>query len=334
MIVPPTHPKTASLPYHWLAGAVKELARQAGDTDARHLLHRAVGSVKVSDPEGSLESGLARGGHHVTSASVRAVEGWWLRGLVALTLVLMCVASPLLSAQPSSPDPSGAKIPIIVLDPGHGGADVGSRGPTGLLEKDITLQVATEAARFIEQLLGLRAVLTRTDDSAVPLETRAALTNRSGGDLFISIHVAASFGPMRRDFQALYFEDVQGISLRTRDEPKPRARPDRGGQAQPGANLLAQAVVWEQAQLEFLETSQIFARLLYKNLRAQVAEEGHGIFGLPLLLLRWIRMPAVLLDLGSLSNPAFEDKLRDEAYLQRVALGIAQAVNDYYALQR
>jgi N-acetylmuramoyl-L-alanine amidase len=73
---------------------------------------------------------------------------------------------------------------------------------------------------------------------------------------------------------------------------------------------------------------------LYKNLRAQVAEEGHGIFGLPLLLLRWIRMPAVLLDLGSLSNPAFEDKLRDEAYLQRIALGIAQAVNDYYALQR
>src|SRR5215831_2131958 len=115
MIVPPAHPKTAWLPYHWCAGAVKELARQAGDTDAPPPLHRAVWSVKVSDPESSLESGLARGGHRVTSASVGAVEGGRLCGLVAVTLVLMCVASPLLSAQPSSPDPTGAKIPVIVL---------------------------------------------------------------------------------------------------------------------------------------------------------------------------------------------------------------------------
>jgi N-acetylmuramoyl-L-alanine amidase len=270
----------------------------------------------------------------VTSAILRSVEGWRLRRLVAVTVAMMCIASPWLYAQPSSPGPTGAKTLIIVLDPGHGGADVGSRGPSGLLEKDVTLQVATEAARFIEQLLGLRAVLTRTDDSAVPLETRAALANRSGGDLFISIHVAASLGPTRRDFQTLYFEDVQGTDVRTRDETKPRARPARGGQAQVGASLPPQVVVWEQAQWEFLETSQIFARLLYKNLRGQVAEEGHGIFGLPLLLLRWVRMPAVLLDLGSLSHPALEERLRDEAYLQRAALGIAQAVNDYYALQR
>ena len=67
---------------------------------------------------------------------------------------------------------------------------------------------------------------------------------------------------------------------------------------------------------------------------AQVAEEGRGVFGLPILLLRWVRMPAVLLDIGSLSDPGFEAKLRDDAYLQRAALGIAQAVNDYQALQR
>jgi N-acetylmuramoyl-L-alanine amidase len=74
--------------------------------------------------------------------------------------------------------------------------------------------------------------------------------------------------------------------------------------------------------------------MLHKNLRAQVGEEGRGVFGLPILLLRWVRTPAVLVDLGSLSDPAFADKLRDEAYLQRAALGIAQAVNDYQALQR
>jgi N-acetylmuramoyl-L-alanine amidase len=94
------------------------------------------------------------------------------------------------------------------------------------------------------------------------------------------------------------------------------------------------AILWDQAQLDFLETSQMLARLLDINLRAQVAEEGRGVFGLPILLLRWVRMPAVLLDIGSLSDPGFEAKLRDDVYVQRAALGIAQAVNDYQALQR
>jgi N-acetylmuramoyl-L-alanine amidase len=78
----------------------------------------------------------------------------------------------------------------------------------------------------------------------------------------------------------------------------------------------------------------LFARLLDKNLRAQVGDDGRGVFGLPILLLRWVRMPAVLLDLGAINAPGFEAKLRDDAYLQRAALGIAQAVNDYQALQR
>jgi N-acetylmuramoyl-L-alanine amidase len=93
-------------------------------------------------------------------------------------------------------------------------------------------------------------------------------------------------------------------------------------------------VLWDRAQVEFVDMSQTFARLLYRNLRAQVGDEGRGVFGLPILPLRWVRMPAVLLDLGSLSDPQFADRLRDEAYVQRVALGIAQAVNDYEALRR
>jgi N-acetylmuramoyl-L-alanine amidase len=93
------------------------------------------------------------------------------------------------------------------------------------------------------------------------------------------------------------------------------------------------AILWDRAQLDFFNTSQMLARLLDKNLRAQVAEEGRGVFGLPILLLRWVRMPAVLLDIGALSDPGFEAKLRDDAYLERAALGIAQAINDYQALR-
>jgi N-acetylmuramoyl-L-alanine amidase len=257
---------------------------------------------------------------------------WLIRATVA---GLMLLAAPLASVgQPVSLPLPDAKIPVVVLDPGRGGSNLGVQGPTGLLEKDITLQLATEAGRLIEELLGVRVVLTRTDDSDVPLDARAALANQSDGDLFISICAGGSLAMTRHEFQILYFDD-----LRERSSTAPASTPVRVDAGEQGprrrdAAALSQAILWDQAQLEFLDTSQMFARMLYQNMRAQVAEEGRGVYGLPILLLSWVRMPAVLLDVGSLSDPGFHTKLRDEAYLQRAALGIAQAVNDYQALRR
>jgi N-acetylmuramoyl-L-alanine amidase len=265
-------------------------------------------------------------------------SGWLENGHAALCLTVIVVLTTgmiprWLAAQPAPTLLPSEQVMIIVLDPGHGGDDAGVRGPSGLLEKDITLQVATEAARLIEQLLGLRAILTRTDDSTVPLETRAARANQTGGDLFLSIHTGGSFAAVRREFQTYYFEDARGPSWPRREETRARAQLVRSSVGQSDVSVPPQAVLWDDAQREFLETSPTFARLLSSNLRAQVAEEGRGVFGLPLLLLRWIRMPAVLVELGSLRDPTFEAQLRDDAYLQRVALGIAQAVNDFHALQ-
>jgi N-acetylmuramoyl-L-alanine amidase len=267
-----------------------------------------------------------------TSGQPQAQWGWFI--IVAVAWLAMLVAPSTLVAQPSPSPLPDARIPIVVLDPGRGGANQGTHGPTGLLEKDITLQVATEAGRLIEELLGVRVVLTRSDDAEVPLEARAALANQAGGDLFISIYTGGSLAPTRREFQTFYFDDLQGSSPSGREPANERELSGQRGQRRREAGEPSQTILWDQAQLDFLETSQMFARILHNNLRAQVAEEGRGIFGLPILLLRWVRMPAVLLDLGSLNDPSFEAKLRDEAYLQRAALGIAQAVNDYQALQR
>ena len=258
------------------------------------------------------------------------------RWLLTITpVVMMALAATAASvAQPSTPMLVEERVPIIVLDPEHGGTDQGARGPTGLLEKDLTLQVATEAGRLIEELLGLRVVLTRTDDSVIPLEVRAALANEAGGDLFISICTGGSLTPRRRGFQAFYFDELQGGLPAVREQANNPQRPSQEEQRLRGEDGPPKPVPWDQAQLEFIETSQTFARMLHKNLRAQVGEEGRGVFGLPILLLRWVRMPAVLVDLGSLSDPDFANKLRDEAYLQRAALAIAQAIDDYQALQR
>jgi N-acetylmuramoyl-L-alanine amidase len=268
----------------------------------------------------------------IARISAQARRGRLIIAAVAC-LAMLEARSTLVAQLPSLPLPND-KIPTVVLDPGRGGSNQGAQGSTGLLEKDITLQVATEAGRLIEELLGMSVVLTRTDDSEVPLEARAGLANQAGGNLFISIHASGSVAATRREFQTFYFDDLQERSSSERESANARDVSGEGGQRRRGAGALPQAVLWDQAQRDFFDPSQMFARILYNNLRAQVAEEGRGVFGLPILLLRWVRMPAVLLDLGSLSDPGFEAKLRDDAYLQRAALGIAQAVNDYHALQR
>jgi N-acetylmuramoyl-L-alanine amidase len=267
-----------------------------------------------------------------TSGSFRAQCRWY----IAVTVIgLTLLAVPLtLRGQPSPAPQTDEMIPVVVLDPGRGGSNVGASGATGLLEKDVTLQLATAAGRLIEELLGARVVLTRTDDSDVPLDVRAALANQAGGDLFISLHASGSLGATRREFQTFYFEHPQERPPTGREPDGARDAAGEGGLRRHRPVVPPRAILWDQAQFEFLDASQLLARLLDKNLRAQVGEEGRGVFGLPILLLRWVRMPAVLLDIGAISDPGFEAKLRDDVYLQRAALGIAQAVNDYQALQR
>jgi N-acetylmuramoyl-L-alanine amidase len=276
--------------------------------------------------------GFFGGGQAVTVGTSGPFQARWRWLTVVMVAGLTVLASPLRSApQPLlSPLPDEA-IPVVVLDPGRGGSNLGVRGPTGLLEKDITLQLAMQAGRLIEELLGARVVLTRTDDSDVALDARAALANQVGGDLFISICAGGSLAATRREFQTFYFDDLPDGTPAQRAPTNEREFAGEAGGWR-GVGAKSQLLLWDQAQAEFSDTSQMFARLLYKNLRTQVAEEGRGVFGLPILLLRWVRMPAVLLDVGSLSDPGFEAKLRDDAYLQRAALGIAQAINDYQAL--
>ena len=126
----------------------------------------------------------------VTSRQLRTRWRWFIS--VAVGCLVMLAAPAMLVAQSAPPPKTEERIPIVVLDPGRGGANRGTQGPTGLLEKDLTLQVATEAGRLIDELLGVRVVLTRTDDSEVSLEARAELANQAGGDLFISIHIGGS----------------------------------------------------------------------------------------------------------------------------------------------
>jgi N-acetylmuramoyl-L-alanine amidase len=102
---------------------------------------------------------------------------------------------PAPGADSFSPAPSA--LGTVVIDPGHGGANTGAKGPGGFLEKDLTLAVSVRLARLLREEIGCRVVLTRETDQALSLPERTAIANRERAGLFVSVHANAS--PPARD---------------------------------------------------------------------------------------------------------------------------------------
>ncbi|HEV2115493.1 MAG TPA: N-acetylmuramoyl-L-alanine amidase, partial [Terriglobales bacterium] len=108
------------------------------------------------------------------------------------------------SGSPTLTRALGLKIARIVIDPGHGGHDTGTIGPEGLEEKNVVLDVGLRLRKLIQQRMGSEVVMTRSDDTFIPLEERTAIANERNADLFISIHANASRDESARGIEVYY----------------------------------------------------------------------------------------------------------------------------------
>jgi N-acetylmuramoyl-L-alanine amidase len=221
-------------------------------------------------------------------------------------------------------DPATARFDRVVIDAGHGGDDQGARGPGGLLEKDVALDLAHRLAKQL-QSAGLAVVLTRSDDTFVPLEERRRTANAAGGDLFISIHANASRARSARGIET-YF-----ASLSASDEAA-RALADAENEAfGPAAPLLAQgdplyAILGDLLATQQLSDSQEFARSALHELAGREAVRARGVKQAPFVVLMGVQMPAVLVEVGFITNPVEERALRREQERERLVAGLVKAV--------
>ena len=161
------------------------------------------------------------------------------------------------AAEPA-PSPPPADLPAlgqsqapalrtIVIDPGHGGDEAGARGASGLLEKDVTLDVARRLKASLEGRLGIRVLLTRDDDRLVPLDERASIANNNKADLFISLHANASPRPDARGAEVFYLS-LDGYSEAARtlaQSPPATPLPALGG-----ASRSIELIAWDMAQAQ------------------------------------------------------------------------------------
>jgi N-acetylmuramoyl-L-alanine amidase len=221
----------------------------------------------------------------------------------------------------------GLKIGRIVIDPGHGGHDTGTIGPTGLMEKDLCLDVALRLGKIIEQRLpGADVVYTRSDDTFIPLEERTNIANQAKADLFISIHANSSRDQGARGIET-YYLNLKG----TAEAMEVAARENAA--AQEGVHDL-QDLVKRIAQTEKIDESKELAEDVQDSLSKRIQKSGkivknRGVRKAPFVVLIGADMPSVLTEISFLSNPADEKLLKQPEQRQRVAEGLYQGMASY-----
>lgn len=188
-------------------------------------------------------------------------------------------------------------LQCVFIDPGHGGKDPGAIGPTGLQEKYIALDVALKLKEILEGS-GVRVVVSRTGDYFIPLEERARRANSSGAQIFVSIHANAAEN-----------RGAVGIETFYLGYAGPHSSPGRRADTLPASKCLASCV--------------------QQSLATALATPDRGIKEKDLNVLRNSTIPAVLVEVGFLSNPRSERLLYRPSYRQRLAALIHRGIAAY-----
>ncbi len=205
---------------------------------------------------------------------------------------------------------------LVVIDPGHGGADTGSRGSTRVAEKDIVLDLAKQIETVAQQQQ-IDVLLTRDADLERRPKERIDIAQKNFGKLFLSLHCNASFSDRAAGIH-LYVSNSLGISQLNR-LPMNRDDISRDG-----------ATIQALFQEEFLLQSRQFAIMLQAELEP-LSPAPISLTEIPVATLAAVYMPAVLIEIGYLSNEIDEARLTDPDHLTSLATEIVQAIQAYIA---
>ncbi len=220
----------------------------------------------------------------------------------------------------------GLKIGKIVIDPGHGGHDTGTIGPKGLQEKDLVLDVSRRLGKLLTTRLGSEVVYTRSDDTFIPLETRTAIANQEGADLFVSVHANSSHDPDARGVETYY--------LNFTSSPEALEVAARENAVSEKTIHELQDLVKKIALKEKIEESQEFAGDVESSLHSGLAVKNpglrdRGVKKAPFIVLIGANMPSILAEISFVSNPGDERKLRAPEYRQRIAESLYRGIAKY-----
>jgi N-acetylmuramoyl-L-alanine amidase len=220
--------------------------------------------------------------------------------------------------------PAGT-LRVIVIDAGHGGSEEGAKGPAGTLEKNVTIAVARRLKGTLEGRLGVRVILTREGDTTMGLDERAALANNNKADLFISLHANASLRPGVTGAEVFYlslgeYGDAAERAARGDSDPIPVFG---------GGSRDIELIPWEMAQARYIRESAALAQGIETSLRARVPMSPRAIQQAPFRVLVGANMPAVLVEMGFITNAAQEKQLQTDEFQNLIAQALFESITRF-----
>lgn len=212
---------------------------------------------------------------------------------------------------------------IVVIDPGHGGEEDGAVGPSGVKEKNVVLSLAKKLKNIIEQKAGLEVFLTRDGDSRKSLDERVSIANNMKADIFISIHANASVRKKAKGAET-YF-----LSLNATDEDARRVSQieNLGEELEENSDL--KLILWDMAQSAYLKQSSLLAESIQNELNSLLGTKDRGVKQAPFKVLMGVTSPAVLVEIGFITNPEEEKKLRTDSFQEDIAEAIYRGILRY-----
>jgi N-acetylmuramoyl-L-alanine amidase len=219
-----------------------------------------------------------------------------------------------------------ARIRKIVLDPGHGGKDPGAIGIRGIAEKDIVLNIAKKLARKLRKKMNVEIILTRNDDSFVPLEDRTAIANAENADLFISLHTNAATSHRLRGIESYYLDN-------TTDEATIRLAARENGTSRKNVSDL-QFILSDLTQSSKLEDSISLAHNLQSSLVSHMGRSYRKVKNLGVkkglfYVLVGARMPSVLLEVFFVTNRTEGRALARRSFQNSIVEAIYRGIKKY-----
>ena len=220
----------------------------------------------------------------------------------------------------------GLKVNRIVIDAGHGGHDEGTSGSHGILEKDVVLDVALRLSKLVQTRMGADVVLTRSDDTFIPLHERTVIANERKADLFLSIHANSSPAPAVAGTETFFlnFTNSPGAMAVA-------ARENAGSEQSVGElrDLIQKITINDK-----IAESETFAQAIEVAIaglaaRSNTAAKDRGVKRAPFVVLIGAGMPSVLAEIGFLTNLRDESNLGKPEYRQKVAEALFKGLNQY-----
>ncbi len=219
------------------------------------------------------------------------------------------------------------EIRRVVIDPGHGGKDPGAIGKYGTREKDVVLDVSKRIKRDLERQ-GMTVFLTRDRDVFISLSKRSAFAKKKNADLFISVHANSARQSRAKGFEVFYLSEATDDNARALAAAENKAlkfeeiSPDDGGNSN-------NPTLWDLVLSENRRQSKELAYYICNNTSDKLYMKKRGVKGAQFAVLKGANMPAVLIEVGFLSNRREESNLKTISFRKKLADAISSSIISY-----